>query len=320
MEQANNIFTNGLNTDLHPLTTSENLLVDALNATTITFNGNEFLLQNDMGNTLIKDSKTGNIVGLNEGFIPVGIKEHGGILYIASLNPKTGKGELGSIPSPKINYTYYPTEYNNIETTLVEQLKENSNDGNISNLYGALNSEMIIINEDLFSCGDQFIAVLDLSKELDKIYTRIGKLNNDSNFKNYEYPVLTKLFFENGEYKKLYGWYNVCLYALVSGKQPIRLTEIENSPQIYYIKNQKDEIVSPYWFILKDDLKNNQLDINKCQEHGSINSNIYRKYPNIMNGKLAIKLELNIPENISMLINTSTGLNTPFTFCKKTKN
>ena len=43
MEQANNIFINGLNTDLHPLTTSENLLVDALNATTITFNGNEFV-------------------------------------------------------------------------------------------------------------------------------------------------------------------------------------------------------------------------------------------------------------------------------------
>jgi hypothetical protein len=38
-------------------------------------------------------------MGLSEGFIPVGLKEHGGIMYIASVN-KEGKGEIGTIPSP----------------------------------------------------------------------------------------------------------------------------------------------------------------------------------------------------------------------------
>ena len=33
------------------------------------------MLQNDMGNARIQDKKTGNIMGLREGFIPVGIKE-----------------------------------------------------------------------------------------------------------------------------------------------------------------------------------------------------------------------------------------------------
>jgi len=59
-----------------------------------------------MGNTLIKDSITGNIMSLSNGFIPLGMKEHGGILYIASYNPQTKEGELGTIPSPIIAYTY----------------------------------------------------------------------------------------------------------------------------------------------------------------------------------------------------------------------
>lgn len=81
---------------------------DALNATILTFDSNEQILQNDMGNTLIKDSVTGNIMALSEGFIPVGMKEYGGILYIASIN-KEGVGELGTIPSPLVSYTYSQT-------------------------------------------------------------------------------------------------------------------------------------------------------------------------------------------------------------------
>ena len=86
MKTTTNVFLGGLTTDMHPLTTPQQNLTDALNATLITFNGNEQMLQNDMGNTRIQDSKTGNIMGLREGFIPVGMEEHGGIMYIASVN------------------------------------------------------------------------------------------------------------------------------------------------------------------------------------------------------------------------------------------
>jgi hypothetical protein len=44
-------------------------------------------------------------MGLNPGFIPVGMKEHGGIMYIASVN-KDGYGEIGTIPSPIIRDLY----------------------------------------------------------------------------------------------------------------------------------------------------------------------------------------------------------------------
>ena len=49
-QEATNTFGGGLIMDLNPLTTPNNVLTSALNATMITYNGNEFVLQNDMGN------------------------------------------------------------------------------------------------------------------------------------------------------------------------------------------------------------------------------------------------------------------------------
>ena len=105
MKSTTNVFQEGLRTDLHPLATGQQYLTDALNATLLTFNGNEMMLQNDMGNTRIQDSATGGVIGLRPGFIPTGFKEHGGIMYITSVNNK-GEGEVGTIPSPIIRNFY----------------------------------------------------------------------------------------------------------------------------------------------------------------------------------------------------------------------
>ena len=91
-----NTFTEGLVCDLDPINVPNNVLTDCLNGTIITYDGNEYSLQNDKGNYPLKDCK------LHPGFIPVGIKEHGGIIYIVSLNPLTGEEEIGSYPSPKL--------------------------------------------------------------------------------------------------------------------------------------------------------------------------------------------------------------------------
>jgi hypothetical protein len=45
-----NEFKDGLNLDLHPLVTPKTVLTDNINGTFITYNGNEFCLQNDRGN------------------------------------------------------------------------------------------------------------------------------------------------------------------------------------------------------------------------------------------------------------------------------
>ena len=90
-----NSFAEGLVSDLNELNTPNKVMTDALNATLITFNGNEFSLQNDMGN-----AKVGTAY-LPQGYVPVGMKEHGGIIYVASHNPDTGRGQIGCFPSPQ---------------------------------------------------------------------------------------------------------------------------------------------------------------------------------------------------------------------------
>lgn len=56
-------------------------------------------------------------MGLSPGFIPVGMKEHGGIMYIASVN-KDGEGEIGTIPSPIIRDVYKEKTTLNIGQTI----------------------------------------------------------------------------------------------------------------------------------------------------------------------------------------------------------
>ena len=106
-----NTFTGGMNKDLNPLVTPNDILTDALNAQMLTFNGDELSLQTDAGNTKIKVGD--DYIKLTEGFYPLGIKEHGGVLYIVSGkkglnengNPDTSKDEIefGSYPAPEFS-------------------------------------------------------------------------------------------------------------------------------------------------------------------------------------------------------------------------
>ena len=95
MEQATNQFNQGLQLDSHPMVQGNNTLTDCLNGTLITMNGNEIVLQNDMGNRRVDNAF------LPSGYEPVGIKEYGGIIYIAAYNPITNKSQIGSFPSPE---------------------------------------------------------------------------------------------------------------------------------------------------------------------------------------------------------------------------
>lgn len=76
-QTATNEFKDGLNLDLHPIVTPNTVLTDNLNGTFITYNGNEFCLQNDRGNK--------SVASLTPGYTPIGIKEHNGVLYIVSV-------------------------------------------------------------------------------------------------------------------------------------------------------------------------------------------------------------------------------------------
>lgn len=98
-DKTTSTFNKGLIMDLNPLTTPNNVMTDALNATIITYNGNEHALQNDMGNGRVETAY------LPEGYIPLGTTELGGIIYIVSYNPQIDKCQIGCFPSPERNFT-----------------------------------------------------------------------------------------------------------------------------------------------------------------------------------------------------------------------
>ena len=108
-EIKSNTFSKGLMMDLHPISTPNTVLTDNLNGTFITYDGNEHVLQNDMGNYKLKDCQ------LKPNYIPIGLKEHAGILYIVSYNPLDEHIEIGTYPSPEIKT---PSSYNGVQKEL----------------------------------------------------------------------------------------------------------------------------------------------------------------------------------------------------------
>lgn len=97
--ETTNTFNNGLVMDIHPLVAPNDSMCNALNATLITFNGNENALQCDMGNGRVETAY------LPEGYVPIGTTELGGVIYIVSYNPLIDKCQIGSFPSPERNIT-----------------------------------------------------------------------------------------------------------------------------------------------------------------------------------------------------------------------
>lgn len=103
---AQNVFSDGMVCDTNEYVAGQTKsLSNALNATYLSTVGNQGVIQNDMGNIMIKDELDNKKnIKLPDGFQPIGMTEYNGIIYIASIN-KEGECQLGSFPSP--NYKEY---------------------------------------------------------------------------------------------------------------------------------------------------------------------------------------------------------------------
>lgn len=260
---------------MHPLSTPKEVLTDAHNATIITYNGNENILQNDMGNAQIIDTKSGNVMGLNAGFVPLGVKEHGGVIYIASYNPKTKEGELGTIPSPRISYNLQDQSVKDIDTIIA-----GLNDSEDLIDYKITSDYIAIDDTTLFRVGDQFLVMLDMDhiKEL------------------YEKDLLTH--FENST--ETPGLYKISLYSkTVLGTYE----KIEVSKPQWYFDNNGGLQVSNYWFVPASE----DVDIDKTYKK----EDLLIAYPNIPSGYLHIKIELEKPKNLDIIKNYTVNINCP---------
>lgn len=290
MKNTTNVFLKGMQSDKHPLTTSQQEYTEAMNATLVTFNGNEQMLQNDMGNTRIQDAKTGNIMGLREGFTPVGLEEHGGIMYIASVN-KDGVGEIGTIPSPIIKYTK-----DKDEEPKSLQLQFSYKESPAVRL-----SETILYPEDKFliSIDDSDDSDKSNAKKITKEYSvkgyNIDSSGNESNF-TLTYPYISKNMpnlQDELEYRR--GLYKINLYAQTKG-DTICLNNIVNNLNIIYKDNSLLDNYQKYYQFAYDDFSNSNVDIEKMiNEDGNTSVDYFLHYPCIAPGKIAISTE---PENI----------------------
>lgn len=285
--------------DLHPLSTQNNTMTDALNATFITKNGNEGVLQNDMGNALIQDSATGQMMELREGFIPVGMKEHGGILYIVSAD-KEGNGEIGTIPSPIITWDY-------AEAT------------------GAINDYLIADGKDIYNIcqvstklhpGEQYALILNLES---------GEWNDEKKYftcpnLGYYDPIetlKTKTTFWVDDYSPIIstvnqkGYYTLNLYACNDYNNYL----IDSTTSQQYYRQDQDNIQnSNFWFIPSQILKDSKgkfIPLN--QKYMSID-NCFKKFPgSVPAGRLAVKASLEnigrfeLVKRAGSLINPSLG-------------
>lgn len=171
--QAQNTFNEGMVLDNHPLMTPNTVLTDALNATLVTMNGNEMVLQNDMGNARVENAK------LPPGYIPIGMKEYGGIIYIACYNPLTNKGQIGCFPSPQRQKT--ATQISEITPTFkfpdVTYIKE-ENEEEWYKINSLLTKCEIFPKGTIIRSGDKFSVGLPIS-------SMFGTDNIDSTGENF---------------------------------------------------------------------------------------------------------------------------------------
>ena len=152
IKKSTNKFTKGLVMDFSPENTRNEVLTHALNATLLTFNGNELSLQNDMGNARVETAF------LPEGYIPVGTCEYGGIIYIVSYNPLEDKSQIGCFPSPERNISNDELGKSDTEpltSNYFQEMVENLTNvptGTIKN-----NAQYILLKESNLNPGDKFL-------------------------------------------------------------------------------------------------------------------------------------------------------------------
>lgn len=169
-KQAENAFGKGLVMDAHPMNSDNNTLSNCLNGTLITYNGNEQMLQNDMGNGRVETAF------LPPGYVPVGMKEHGGIIYVASYNPITNHGQLGSFPSPERNIS--SDEMGNPSLSVSESTFKFNPITGVDTLY----SKLSILDDNTIRPGDKFALYFTASDEdVSNLSSYITNYNNSTN-------------------------------------------------------------------------------------------------------------------------------------------
>lgn len=257
MEQSVNQFNKGLQMDSHPMVQGNDTLTDALNATFITMNGNEVVLQNDMGNRRIDNAY------LPAGYEPVGIKEYGGVIYVAAYNPITGRGQVGSFPSPQRKLFIGNNQGEDLDLNMfIEQIP--------GGLYKIATRNITIpISDDVvLHTGDKFSVYSNGISNLKQYLTKPGDVKNNL------FTFQIGLFNSQNE------------FVDISDKLKLKNLGTELDPYDYYIWDDNGV----------NDLSHsiNDAEFNKNRNALAINTYSYK-----MSSPLYLRAILNAPTNIT---------------------
>lgn len=273
-----NTFGEGLIMDFAPDNTPNTSLSNALNATLLTYNGNEMSLQNDMGNGRVESAY------LPEGYIPVGVCEFGDIIYIASYNPLINKSQIGCFPSPERNISN--KEISDLNTTFSSD--ELAKDGTIVNS----NIKKIIFGNKNIGPGDKFIISWGDAG--------INNIDRISNFGNSDMNLK-----ENENY-----WPKLVKVHIVSIEDSGKITYLDNDVHWYdnegEIKNNNEDtnpkhregkfIISQETFLQDDGVTK---DLHNLDEYRHALQCQYSVFQQKVSGKLGILLELESINNFN---------------------
>lgn len=253
--ETTNTFQEGLVMDFNPLNTPSGTLSNCLNGTLITFNGDEYVLQNDMGNGRVETAS------LPQGYVPLGTAELGGIIYIVSYNPLIDRCQIGSFPSPERNIAK-------------EEIKDSTTTSSVSN------TNFVTVENNIHSVTSTLVKV----KLLDNM-----KLNPGDKFVIYGNSILANKDSISDIGSKSHKIDSIPRYVTIrvvsigdDGKityldDSLKWTQLSNSGDDYYIKESNLDQGS-----IKQDIDDNN----------TLVSSAYNVFKSKVSGQLALLFEL----------------------------
>ena len=255
---AKNTFAEGLIMDFAPDSSSSNSLSSALNATFITFNGNEMSLQNDMGNGRVETAR------LPDGYVPVGTCEFGDIIYIVSYNPLINKCQIGCFPSPERNIS--SEEIGNTAQTIQASDFQELNGGKPTGKLKAHSAKYILYQKTL-NPGDKYIIYSNEKNSIENNKSTITDIGNTSHIPG-TLPRLMRLH-------------------VVSIEDSGKITYLDTSVK-WYDKGQLDYFIQN----AGNSNSNNATGTVDIDSYRSLVSSAYSIFNSKVSGKLAILAEL----------------------------
>lgn len=269
---ARNTFSSGLVMDFNPTITRSDVLVNALNATLLTFNGNEMQIQQDMGNGRVETAF------LPEGYIPVGACEFGDIIYIVSYNPLEDKSQIGCFPSPERNIS--SDEVTDMQQSLSAGDFQFFHDGKPTGELKSLSAKKILYGNKNMNPGDKYIIYEEGEAEDGMLRGNFSKLSDagNSNHKHGEWPKLVKV-------------------SVVSIEDTGKIVNLNSS-----IKWYDDD------YYITNLTKTTGSDKPDIDSYRSLVSSAYSIFQSRVSGKLAILAELEVVDSFNLSYNVYTTL------------